>query len=64
MDGEPVGNFTVSGMGGPATYIYNALFYAGTSLPSGTHSFLLQNGQGDGTGPQSLVLFDYLMYTM
>ncbi|KIP02464.1 hypothetical protein PHLGIDRAFT_122451 [Phlebiopsis gigantea 11061_1 CR5-6] len=65
VDGASAGGFAAppAGDGANASYTYNALFFANTALSPGTHFFLLQNGQGVG-GPQSLVLFDYLVYTM
>ena len=63
VDGAQVGNYTSQSDGTAGTYTYNVPFYVNPALQPGEHYFLLQNGQGDG-GVQSLVLFDYLVYTM
>lgn len=41
--------------------IYNQILYSNPSMPNGSHTFVLQNGQ---PGVQfSLLLFDYIIYT-
>lgn len=60
IDGQTVGSFELAPTG-QATYDYNVLVYANSSIPSGTHTFVLQNGQPGGA--KSLVLLDYIVYT-
>lgn len=46
---------------GTGSFVYNALLYANSSLPYGSHTLMIQNGeQGD---LSSLILLDYFVYT-
>lgn len=60
MDGQNVGSFALSPTN-QTTYDYNVLLYANRSIPSGSHTFVLQNGRVGGA--KSLVLLDYIVYT-
>ena len=57
FDSAPVGNGSQ-----PTAFQYHILLYSNSSIPHGPHTFVLQNGL-DG-GPDSIVLFDYLIYSM
>lgn len=62
IDGEQAGTFTHSPDSQQPDYTYNFSLYANESLQYAKHTFVLQNGQNG--GPISLVLLDYLVYTM
>ncbi|KAM5539192.1 hypothetical protein V8D89_007065 [Ganoderma adspersum] len=56
IDGEDVGRFLHSPESG-TTILYNQLVYQNTTLDDGPHTFTMT------AGSNSLVLFDYLLYT-
>jgi hypothetical protein len=60
IDGQAVGSFTKP-PSGQDSYQYNVVVYQNGSLPSGKHTFTLQNGQLGGA--TSLVLLDRIVYT-
>ncbi|KAI0793311.1 hypothetical protein C8Q75DRAFT_712891 [Abortiporus biennis] len=60
LDGQFVGSFFRLADGG-TNFDFNVPVYVNTSIPDGTHTFVLQNGHiGD---LAALVLFDYFVYT-
>jgi hypothetical protein len=58
IDGIQVGTFEHT-PDGSNTFTYNALVYMNTSIPSGQHTFVIHNP----TTIDSLILFDYVVYT-
>lgn len=64
IDGELVGQFSHDSASPPgsAPFLYNQILYFNDSIPSGKHTFILTNGQSRGN--PSLILFDYLIYSM
>ena len=59
IDGDPVGTYVHIPENTTNTFEYGVLVYANTSLPYTSHVFVMSAG-----GPNdSLVLFDYLVYT-
>ncbi|KAI0651452.1 hypothetical protein C8Q79DRAFT_897976 [Trametes meyenii] len=60
IDGETVGEF-MHQPNGDGTYYYNVPVYVNESIPAGTHSLQIVNGQAG--GKKSLVLLDYIVYT-
>ncbi|EKM60717.1 uncharacterized protein PHACADRAFT_168032 [Phanerochaete carnosa HHB-10118-sp] len=60
IDGQTMGSFELPPTG-QADYDYNILVYANSSIPPGSHTFVLQNGRPGGA--KSLVLLDYIAYT-
>ncbi|KAH8086598.1 hypothetical protein BXZ70DRAFT_899946 [Cristinia sonorae] len=60
IDGEAVGSF-FQAPNNATNYGFNVPVYTNASIPSGNHTFTLQNGHVD--GPKSLVLLDYIVYT-
>lgn len=61
IDGARVGTFTHTTTG-DGTFLYNSTLYANSTLPYGNHIFKMQNGQPQDVS--SLVLFDYVVYSM
>ena len=57
IDGETAGTFELAPTG-QNTYDYNVPVYANNSIPSGTHTLLIQNGHSGGA--KSLLLLDYM----
>ncbi|KAL1952298.1 hypothetical protein VTO73DRAFT_1447 [Trametes versicolor] len=60
IDGDLVGVF-VQTPNGNTTYEYNIPVYVNESLPAGTHTIAIVNGQPGGS--KSLVLLDYIVYS-
>ncbi|KIJ56369.1 hypothetical protein M422DRAFT_41085 [Sphaerobolus stellatus SS14] len=60
VDGQIMGHWSTE-QGG--NFSYQVPVFAHSGLSSGPHTFTLMNGVTDGSGSQSLVLFDYLIYT-
>ncbi len=61
IDGEKTGNFTFIPAVPASVFTYNVLLYHNLSIPSGSHTFVMQNG---GTvDVVSLGLLDYAIYT-
>jgi len=59
IDGSQVGTFSHI-PDGSSSFLYNTLVYSNTSIPNGTHTFVLRAPTGTNN---SLVLFDYVQYT-
>ena len=65
IDDELVGAYSHMPVGNgsqPPAFQYNTLLYSNSSIPHGPHTFVLQNGHNG--GPASIVLFDYMIYSM
>ena len=62
IDGQPAGSFEYTPPDIPNSFIYNALLWKSDTLSLGPHTFSLQNGRSG--GEVSLILLDYIEYTM
>ena len=63
IDGEQVGVYSRAADNSVDIldpFLYNQVLYSNSLVPSGLHTFRLQNGQ---LGSNSFILFDYVIYT-
>lgn len=61
LDGASTGTPFIRDELSAGPVIYNQILYSNPSMPNGSHTFVLQNGQ---PGVEfSLLLFDYVVYT-